>query len=358
MFKFPPVLHPSVKRLLLRSTTLSERHLRRPLPDEEVEVNRIESPPWLTGNQVFQIRTGLYTNEAILDYSGVWSVGISEIGQRFFHGIRAEIETDSSIKHAIFAHSLVSKKLARLIETENVIFVNHSRRLHGADAAFEAADVIWIVGTPVLQLGPIWQRAQIFFGNDEKPLCYERETKPYHYKDERIQSVYESAAVSMLTQAVELIQLNRRTGKKVILITGLELPGITDRPETVLFDWKDFEVADGLGKLAQTIATRQHFETEKASLTAESGRDKVQHVLGCSRVHANRVLRDLRSGNIPRVTFREQIFSLLADGEKKAAEMVVAIDGNPKAINHELARLANTGEIIKVRWGVYALPDI
>ncbi len=355
MFKFPPVLHPSVKRLLLRSTTLSEAHLRRAFPTEEIEVNRIEPTPWRTENQVFQIRTGLYTNEAILDYSGVWSVGISEIGQRFFHGIQAEIEKDSSVKHAIFAHSLVSEKLAWLIETKNVSFVNHSRRLHEADAAFEAAGVIWIVGTPVLQLGPIWQRAQIFFGNDETPFNYERETKPYHYKDERIQSVYEAAAVSMLTQAVELIQLNHRTGKKVILIAGLELPGITDRPETMLFDWEDFEVAGRLDKLAETITTRQHFETEKANLTAESGRDKVQQVLGCSTVHANRVLRDLRGGSIQRVTFREQIHSILADGEKKAAEVVAAIDGNPKAVRHELVRLANIGEIEKVRWGVYAL---
>ena len=355
-FKMPPVLHPSVKRFLLRSTTFSEPHLRRAFPTEKVEVNRIKPTPWLTGNQVFQIRTGLYTNETILDYSGVWGVGISEIGRRFFDGIRAEIERDPSVKHAIFAHTMVNKKLARLIETENVSFVNHSRRMHGADAAFEEAGVIWIVGTPGLQLGPIWQRAQIFFGNDERPFCYERETKPYHYKDERIQSVYEASAISMLTRAVELIQLNHRTGKRVILITGLELPDITDRPETVLFDWEDFEVADGLDKLAETIATRQHFETEKTNLTAESGRDKVQHVLGCSKVHANRVLRNLRGGNIPRVTFREQILSLLADGEKKAAEVAAAIDGNPKAVRHELARLANTGEIVKVRWGMYTLP--
>ncbi len=117
-----------------------------------------------------------------------------------------------------------------------------------------------------------------------------------------------------------------------------------------------FEIAGGLDKLAEAIATRQHFEIERANLTAESGRDKVQHILGCSKVHANRVLNKLRGGNLRRVTFREQILSLLGDGEEKAAEVVAAIDGNPKAVNHELVRLANAGEIVKVRWGVYALP--
>ena len=188
------------------STTLSKRHLHRAFPDDNVEVHRIEPTPWLPGNQVFQIRTGLYTHEAILDYGATWSrIGLSKIGQRFFAGIRAE---------------------------------------------------------------------------------------------------------------------------------------------------------DGLDKLAETIATRQHFETERANLTAESGRDKVQQVLGCSKVHANRVLNKLRGGNLRCATFREQILSLLGDGEKKAAEVVAAIEGNPKAINHELVRLANTGEIVKVRWGVYDLPKI
>ena len=119
-----------------------------------------------------------------------------------------------------------------------------------------------------------------------------------------------------------------------MLLTSLELPGITDRSETLLFDWEDFEIAGGLDKLAETIATRQRFEIERANLTAESGRDKVQHVLGCSKVHANRILQKLRGGNITRVTFREQILSLLADGEKKSAEVVAAIDGNPKAITY------------------------
>ena len=356
MLRMLPVLHPNVKRLVLMAKTFSEQHFYRTFPNNEVKAVHTTPATWLAENQVFQIRTGLYTREAILDYNSVSSVGVSTIGERFFLKIRTEIEKDPNVEHAIFAHSLVKKKLERLIETKSVHFVIHSRRLHGADAAFEAADIIWIVGTPVPQLGAIWQRAQILFGNDEKPLCYDREISPYHFKDERIQSLYEDIAVGMLTQAVNLIQLNRRTGKKVILITGMELPNITDRPETVLFDWEDFEVAGGLDKLAETIATRQHFETEKANLTAESGRDKVQQVLGCSKVHANRILQKLRGGNIPRVTFREQILSLLANGEKKSAEVAAAIDGNPKAINHELVRLANAGEIVKVRWGVYSLP--
>jgi hypothetical protein len=142
-----------------------------------------------------------------------------------------------------------------------------------------------------------------------------------------------------------------------MLISSLEIPDITDRPETHLFDWEDFEVAGSLDKLAETIAIRQQFEMESANLTAESHRAEVERVLGCSSRQANRVLNKLRGGNIQRVTFREQILSLLADGEKKAADVIATIDGNPKAIHHELVRLTKMGEIVKVRWGVYTLPE-
>ena len=39
-----------------------------------------------------------------------------------------------------------------------------------------------------------------------------------------------------------------------MLITGLRIPEITDRPETLLFDWEDFDVAEGLDKLPEVIA--------------------------------------------------------------------------------------------------------
>ena len=151
--------------------------------------------------------------------------------------------------------------------------------------------------------------------------------------------------------------LDHRTDKRVVLITSASLPNITDRPETLLFDWEDFEVAGRLDKLPEIIATREHFEAERAGLTSDSCREKVEQVLGCSSRQANRVLRKLRGGKKLRVPFREQILSLLSDGEKKTAELVTAIQGHPKAINNELTRLVEVGEIVKVRRAVYALPN-
>ena len=357
-FWVPPVLHPSVKRLLLMSSTLSEQDLGSVFPDEEIEAIRIKPIAWIAGNRVFQIRTGTYPQETILEYNNSWDViGVSITGQRILLGIQEEIERYPSVKHAIITERLIIEHLAEVAEKENVCFITEFKELERLKTAFEEAQVVWIVGTPYWEPGFIWRRAQILFGNDEKPLRYERKTDSYSYTDERVQSVYEQHVVGLLSRIVGRTGLNRLPDKKVVLISSFPVPDITDRPETLLFDWEDFEVAGGLDKLPEVIATRQRFETERENLNAESSREEVRRVLGYSERQTTRVLQRLRGGKNLRVPFREQVLSLLSDGEKKTAELVSVIDGHPKAINNELTRLVEVGEIVKIRRGVYAIPN-
>ena len=355
IFWSTPVLYESVKRLLLMSPTLSEKHLCKMFPDDEIEIIQAQPTDWLPGNQVFQIRTGIYTRQTILDYSRIWErVGLSKTGEHLLLGIRAEIERDPSIKHAIISDTRITLLLTGIAENENVCLVTNFRKVEASRDALEAADVIWIVGTPEPAPKFIWRQARILFGNDGEPLNYERDTKSGYYKDQRIQSIHEEFIARILTETIKHVGLDRFSGKKVVLISSLELPGITDRPETLLFDWEDFQVAGRLDKLAEVIATRQRFENEKAHLTAQSPTAEVERILGCSRVHANRVLYNLRGGKIRQVSLSEQILSLLASGgEKKTGELVAAIDGHPKAIDNELRKLVDAGEIVRVRWGVY-----
>ena len=356
-FWVPLAPHPSVQRLLLMSSTLTEGDLRRAFPDEDTEVIRIPSTPWFEGNQVFQIRTGTHTLKTMLDYNSTWDViGLSEMGERFFLGICAEIDRDPSVTHAIITYDPIIEQLREVAERDNVCLLTEFKDVHNLESPFETAEVVWIVGTPPWEPGVMWRHAQIVFGNDEEPLSYEAEPEFHHYKDERVQRIYTQAVRDEITNTIGRVGLNHRCDKKVVLISSLEIPDITDRPETLLFDWEDFEVAGSLDKLAETIATREQLETELANLTAESPRTEVERILGCSSRQANRMLNKLRGGNIPRVTFREQILSLLADDEKKRSEIIAAIDGHPEAIHKELTRLTNLGEIVKVRWGVYALP--
>ena len=357
-FWVPPVLHPSVKRLLLTSITLSEQELSKAFPREEIEFIHINPTPWVAENQVFQIRSGVHTLKTLLDYDSTWDViGLSEIGERLLLGICAEIERDPSVKHAIITYPTIIEQLRDIADKENVCLLREFQDLNNSEVSFEAAEVVWIIGTPFWEPGVTWRRAQILYGSDEEPLCYEADTEFQHYKDERVQRIYIQTVAELITEIIGRAGLNRLRDKKVVLMSSLEIPDITDRAETLLFDWEDFEVAGGLDKLAEAIETRQRFEAERDQITADTSRREVERILGCSSRQANRTLNKLRGGNIPRVTFREQILVLLADGEKQAADVVAAIDGNTTAIHHELRRLAKIGEIQKVKRGVYALPE-
>ena len=264
-FWVPPALHPSVQRLLFLSATLTEGDLHRAFPDEEIEVIRIKPTPWVEGNQVFQIRTGVHMRKTLLDYNSTWDVmGLSKIGERFFLGICAEINRDPNVIHAIITHDSIIKQLRDVAEKGNVCLLTGFKELYNLESAFEAAEVVWIVGTPPWEPGVMWRHAQIVFGNDEEPLSYEAEPEFHHYKDERVQRIYTQAVRDEITDTVGRVGLNRRGGKKVMLVNSLEIPDITDRPETLLFDWEDFEIAGSLDKLAETITIREQFETELA----------------------------------------------------------------------------------------------
>ncbi len=355
-FRLPPVLHPSVKYLFVNIPVLYPEHLRRAFLDEEIEILRTQPTAWVPGNRVFQIRTDIYPQETLLDLNGAWDImAMSETGQHIFSRIQADIERDPKVKHGIITHVHAIGQLKHIAKNENVCFLASFRELEGLETALQEAQVIWIVGMPQMGVRAVLSRTQTLFGNDEEPLSYQMKPDSCCYKDARVQSVYEKEGAHIFTEIIELVQLNRLANKKVMLITGVRIPDITDRPETLLFDWEDFDVAGGLDKLEEVISTRQRFETERDNLTVESAREEVERILGCSQRQANRFLQKLRGR--PRITFREQILALLADGEKKTPEFAAAIQGHPKAINTELTRLVGMGEIVKVRRGVYRLPD-
>ena len=329
-------------------------------PDSVIDVNRTEPSPWLTGNRVFQIRTGIYSVHELLNYENSWDdLGPSKIGQRFLDGIGAEIERDPSVSHAIISNQRLANQLGDVAGKANVHCLEHIKNSTNVEAVgveLEQADVMWIVGVPYAPPHLAWQQAQILFGDDAESLCYDLEINPYHHKDERIQRLCEQNIVGILTQIIRHAGLDRSSNKTLVLLTGMRLPDITDRPETLLFDWEDFEIAGSLDKLSETIATRQHFETERVNLTAASGREKVEHVLGISSSQANRVLMKLRGGKLRQTSLQDQILTFLSDGEKKTAELVTAVAGHPNAIKNELKRLVASGDIVKVRRSVYTLP--
>lgn len=357
-FRLPPVLHSSIKRLLLSSNKIRQQYIQAAFPNETIKTTHIKTTEWCSSHRVFQLRSGCTAFQSLIEYdTNIDMIRPTNTGRQFIYSIRSEIDRDIRKKHAIFTYDRLIDWLYDISEKENVCFVrSFAETLTTKDEHINQADVIWIIGIPIFGQGNLWKKAQLLYGNDTEPLSYTIDLDTVSYKDKRVQYLFEQHVISFYTHVLDHAKLTQQTNKTILIGTSFYIPDITDRPETLLFDWEDLDVAGGLHKLAEAIQIRKHYEEESKNITAEISRNEVERILGCSPRQANRILNKLRGGNISRVTFREQILSLLADGEKRTAEIVDAIDGHPKAINSELTRLVTSGVILKPRHGIYKLP--
>ena len=303
------------------------------LPNGSIDTPKLETPTCHPENQIFQVRDGYNGYQSLFVYNADRYFVLTQLAKTFLEAIETEVTRDTNVKHAMITP------------------LKSFKRNRDWDTPIEAADVLWIVGMPESGLRPLWLEAQCLFGADEKPICYERDNSG-KFEDKRLQAFYEHIAAITILEYIQQFQIHL-PNKKIVILTALPVPGITDRPETLLFDWVDYEVAGNLDNLAETIRTRESFEAERDSLTGASKRADVERILGCSSRQANRVLMELRDGAPLRVPLRAQILALLVDGEKKTSELIERVDGHPKSIINELMRLVKKEEIVRVRRGVY-----
>ena len=303
------------------------------LPTGKMDMPNSEPGTCHPENQIFQIRNGYNGYQSLLDYNAGKYFVKTQTAKTFLDAIETEVARDTRIKHAMLTP------------------LGTFKRIRGWDTPIKDADVFWIVGIPECGFRPLWLQAQLLFGADETPICYERDGSGY-FVDKRIQALYEHLVANKITQRIQNFQIHL-PNKKVVILAALPIPGVTDRSETLLFDWVDYEIAGNLDNLAETIRIRESFEAERNALTGTSKREEVERILGCSSRQANRVLMDLRDGAPLRVPLRDQILASLDDGEKKTSELIEHVDGHPKSIINELMRLTKREEIIRVRRGIY-----
>ena len=376
-FWLPPRIHQEIQHLVFISPAFSEDGFKAVFPEETVSVRQVDAQETsLSGNKSFQLRSAPHIFHAIANYEVDWDVfSLSKVASRFFRGIYQEMKRQPDRNHVVISstsarimlknvidniinyHDLIkdtpahAEELRTAFETDDAYY----DRIRGLQPIFDAADVVWIVGTPYWHPKFVWEQAKVLFGNQAKPLNYNLTMNPYQFEDQRIQALYEQNAIGALTQIVRIAGFNAASGKTLVLNTALPIPAITDAPETELFDWEDFELAGALDELPETIRRREADETERENMDASWSRERVEYLLGVSKSQANRILMRLRGGKLERTPFHVQIFELLSDGEKTTHEIVEAIEGNPGSIKNELTRLVETGEVVRVRRGVYAL---
>ena len=262
----PPVLHPRMKKLVILSPSLCEEHLKQAFPNEKVKVYNLGAKETLAGNRVYQLRSQVHSPHSLLNYDLDWdALGLSRIGARIAIGKHREVERVPNTQHALVLHTNMNTILEDTLKSRNaksiifnLKFVKNAKVL---EANFDGADVIWLFGSPYFPPHLTWKEAQILFGDATEPLDYSVSMTPYVFKDERIQKLAEQYSLHALIGILSYAGL-QDSGKTLVLNTALRVPGLTDAPETMLFDWEDFEIAGGLDKLPEMIARREAFESE------------------------------------------------------------------------------------------------
>ena len=271
-FHIPPILHSKVKKLLLVAPILFKNDIRQCFPNTSIEVLSTPQPPAIPGNKIYQIRTGIY----MLGHA-------PEPNSHITPTIEKEVDKNPNIIHSIYGNYTMFN--LRKKGRKNIF--NHLE-------ALPKSNILWVAGFPQITPQRIWLRAQQLYGNEKKLLYYETDDDG-RFLDERVQSVYENEAVYTILEKVRGLKYTQMSNKKIVILTSLSIPGITDRPEAKFFDWEDYEIAGDLENLANAIATRERYEAARDALSLTSSKEDVERIYGCTPTDANRILKKMRS---------------------------------------------------------------
>ena len=252
-----PQLHGFIKRLFGMSASVDETLFRRAFPNsvDETEFVEITPTPLIKGSQIFQIRTGKYCRGTVLETDDKRKpTGLKQAGQNLWDMFRTEVESNTEATHALVTYQCVLDWHEEWInEHPNVIAKANFWGLEGINE-MQDADYVWVMFDPELDDYTIRRYARRFFGNDDEQLDFTR--KDGYYADERVNRVWEAAVVGELLQAVGRARLNRVAGT-VVILTAIEIPTVTNRSETLLFDLKDWMVDRDITKLKARIRQRE-----------------------------------------------------------------------------------------------------
>ena len=197
-------------------------------------------------------------------------VNLTDTGKRFFDFIEDNIKADPGRQHAIITFKQVMDWMSDdwMSKYNNLKFFGHFGKMEGLDEVFKDVKDYWIIGSP--EVGPevIKHTAKLLFGNKEEPLNFERDDDKV-FIDPDIQSVYEACVVALLQQAVGRARLNRIANNRVFIFSGVYIPTVTDRDETLLFDFPDCEIARSSNELEHWIRVREREEESNADMYDE-----------------------------------------------------------------------------------------
>ena len=168
----------------------------------------------------------------------------------------------------------------------------HFGNLVGLDTIFRDVEVLHILGSPEVGAETVQHAAKLLFGLTDEPLCFDRnETR---YTDDNVEAVYDALVKSELVQAIGRARLVENA-KTVILWTSKELPSVTHREQTTLFQESDWiDAGADITKLPEAITNRNARQAEIDEATANGDVKALAERTGQSERSARRQTQDIR----------------------------------------------------------------
>ena len=375
-FSLPPTTHPSIDKLIMMSATSETEIIRdKVFPDIAVQVIESEPARWEPGNAVFQVYTGKYPRASVLDSDN----NLKGFGIHAWEAMIAEIERTPDKTHAVVTYQVLINNLELPAGTVSA----HYGAAEGENEKYATAKVFWILFDPRLPPHEIERRARSFYGRDAEPLNYDYDDETRSYADNRLQEIADQHAVGELIQVVGRARLVRRKDITVVIMTGRELPGISGREETTIFDLEDLIIAGGLDKLTAQVHQREVQETELREAVAtliEAGAsdNKICQTLSLHHIRLAQIKAEPLPGlDETRMSQSSQpaigaliagcgdvtnsILDQIRHGITRSKHIETALcthaEINPAAVRQQLSRMVKSGKLIRKGRGAYALPN-
>ena len=374
-FNLLPQVHPALDKLVMMSATAETETIANKIFDDQA-VGLVDAKPakWMEDNKVFQFKKGRYPRATVLTDGQ-----LNPRGQQILEYIMPYIKSN---------HAVISYKCLESHFEDKCVFA-HYGAAEGENERFLECDTFWVFFEPRLPDYEVRRRAKMIYGRDDEPLNYEYDKDTGRYLDERLQEIAESHATGELIQAIGRARLVRRTGVTVVIVTSRDIPGVSGRDQTLLFDWEDWQNSQDFSHLAQIIKERevherglevQVIELHEKGLTQgeiatelHKGKKWVNQALKYAEVtdgifgfassieyyrQQNQKSHPLENRTTPtagELTLAEKVLEYLEGGRKKTGEIAEHLEVSKTHLNRAINDLLKTGEIVKLRHGVYGL---
>ena len=384
IWRIHPKLHENMERIIIMGASLDIQLAKDTFKPYADSMFALETLPteWVDGRRFFQICTGKYPRGSLLNRnSNTYEyVSFSPTGNKMFNLIRREMKLNPDAKIGIITFNWVvknykqkwQKKFPQLVYFEN---------FQCAEGTNPEIDILFIVGTPEIPEDAVINTAKYMFGGTEHaktPLNTSRcDSSDFSggcpYQDWRIQVAWQHEVRELVMQAIGRARLNLYP-RTVVALSGIWLPDITDRKETVLFVLPDWEVAGSLDRLQHETQRSAAIHKENEQLEDEIGRridqgETQRYIAGeldtttyqVRKVSTARcACNNLSTAGKKVDTLREKILTIFQSTHQliSTSELISEFQQHrPDSIKKAIGKLRKSGLIVRVKHGFYQLLD-